>query len=113
MRRPTLKDFGHTVELDLHGATIREAIPLLRTTLIVSRRYGRDSVKVIHGYSTSVNPPRKGRSIRDELYQLLEDGSLPQVVSDYRFRGHTILFLGHTSSKIHSPITMRDVAHSW
>ena len=108
MRRPALKDLGQTVELDLHGASIPEAITLLRRTLMVSECYGRMSVKVIHGYSTSVNP-RKHTSIRDELYKMLDEGDLTAVVNHYKGTGYTILSLGYGSPRNPNRITMREI----
>ena len=82
MRRPWVKDDGQAVVLDLHGALIRDAIILIRRTLMVCVERGRSSVKIVHGYSTSVDP-RETASIRDELYKLLEEGSLTEVQSHY------------------------------
>jgi len=112
MRKPIVRDNGQTVELDLHGAQIQEAIILLRRTLLVSVDRGRSSVKVVHGYSTSINP-RKSTSIRDELHALLDEESLPEVVSQYRLAGSTMLILGQAHAQDHRRITMRDITGVW
>ncbi len=112
MRQPTIRDSGQTVELDLHGASIRDAVILLRRTLLVSVQRGRSSVKVIHGYSTSVDP-RRHLSIRDELYDLLDEGTLTEVQSHHRFDGSTILLLGHFDRTDQRRITMYDITSQW
>lgn len=109
MRRPAIRDLGQTVELDLHGTSVRDAIILLRRTLMVCAARGRTSVKVIHGYSTSVRP-RANATIRDMLYELLDEGSLTDVQNHYRFEGSTILLLGHAGTADRRRITMRDIS---
>ena len=108
MKTPSVRDDGQRVSLDLHGATIRNAIILLRRTLMVSAARGRSTVRVIHGYSTSVNP-RVRTSIRDELNRLLDEGSLSEVQNYFRLDGATILSLRLCNDVDRRPITIRDI----
>ena len=108
MKRPSLRDDGRTVELDVHGATVRDALMLLRQTLMLSESRGRATVKVIHGYSTSVGPAQLN-TIRSELHRLLDEGALSEVRSDYRFAGMTTLALDHGQRSDRRRITMHDL----
>ena len=112
MRQPTVRDNGQQVELDLHGATISRAKSLIRSAVIICADRGRSTLKIIHGYSTSVDP-RKTTSIRDELYIMLEAGDLTDVVGDHRFEGSTILSLGMGSIPIRRRITLGDIERRW
>ena len=103
MRKPTVRDRGQSVDPDLHGANI-----LLRRTLPVSLECGHSSVKVIHGYSTNVDP-RKGASIRNKFYGLLGEGALTEVQGYHRFDGSAIPLSGDLGIRDRRPTTMRNI----
>lgn len=82
MPYPTLHDDGSVVTLDLHGATVDEAVRLARSAVDAAARRGRSQVKLIHGASTS---DAGRRTIKHALRDLLDQGALsPHVVSDWR-----------------------------
>ncbi len=75
MPYPTLDDDGQTVTLDLHGATVDEALGLARRVVAAAARRGRRNVRIIHGRSTSDRPTRD-RTIKQALHDLLDRGAL-------------------------------------
>lgn len=80
MPYPRLNDNGRTVELDLHGATVEQALRIILRTVQQASVRGRYSVKIIHGSSTSSRFYRN-RSIKNELDLILEAGDLDKYVS--------------------------------
>lgn len=80
MAFPSLRDDGHIVELDLHGATIDEALRLAARTIREAHRRGRSSIRVIHGRSTSQLDPY-APSIKRAFYAELDRGAYSEVVT--------------------------------
>jgi len=76
--KPRLRDDGSRPELDLHGCSVDEALHLARRLIIESVRHGRNSVRLIHGKSSS--SPGK-RTIKSALTELIESGQLMMHVS--------------------------------
>ncbi len=89
--KPRLTDDGTRPELDLHGCTVHEALHLSRQLIIESARRGRDSVRLIHGKSTST--PGK-RTIKSALTELIDSGALTLHISgSFKSDGHMIVAL--------------------
>ena len=108
--KPRLTDNGIRPELDLHGCTVNEALRLARQLIIESSRRGRDSVRLIHGMSTST--PGK-RTIKSALTELIESGELTLHVSGaFKSEGHMIVALRRTENR-HIPgrMTLRNIGH--
>lgn len=109
--KPHLTDDGVRPELDLHGCTVDEALHLARQLIIESVRRGRDSVRLIHGMSTST--PGK-RTIKSALTELIESGVLTLHVSGaYKSEGYMIVALRRRGNR-HVPgrMTLRNISHS-
>lgn len=53
MIMPAIQDDGERVTLDLHGARVDEAVQLAHKVLRLATTYGRTSLKLIHGSSTT------------------------------------------------------------
>lgn len=105
MPYPTLQDDGYTVTLDLHGATVDEALDLTRQVVREAARRGRSSIKIIHGTSTS-NTASGNRSIKQALYDLLDRQALEaSITSAWRADGSLLLSLGISSAR--NPNMMR------
>ena len=91
MPTPSLTDDGHTVTLDLHGATVDEALHLTRQLIYEADRRGRATVKLIHGSSTSEGRFRN-RTIKSALYDALESGQFSDKVTG-EWRSKNVLTL--------------------
>ncbi len=108
MRRPTLNDDGTTVTLDLHGATVSEALRLTDSLITEAARLGRSSVRLVHG--TSTTDAGAHRTIKTALLDALEDGDYDHdTVSDVRMEGVLILGLAPTSSPTRSRLRLSDL----
>lgn len=109
MATPTLHDDGATVTLDLHGATVDEAIDLTFRTVYLAEERGRSHVKLIHGSSTS----RRGqRTIKQALHELLDEGSLgAHATSTLRSRDYLVMALDLTAARDTTRIHLRDVMY--
>jgi hypothetical protein len=105
MPYPTLKDDGHTVTLDLHGATVDEAMGLARQVVREAARRGRSSIKIIHGTSTS-DTVFGNRSIKHALYDLLDRQALEASITS-AWRADTYLLLSLSISAARNPNSMR------
>lgn len=108
MASPQLDDDGTAVTLDLHGATVDEAVNLSLRTVRLAANRGRMRVTLIHGKSTT----RQGslRTIKRALHDVLDDGGFaPHASEGWRADGYLVLSLSVTSSSDPTPITLRDV----
>ncbi len=108
MASPQLDDDGTAVTLDLHGATVDEAVDLSLRTVRLAADRGRMRVTLVHGASTT----RRGalRTIKRALHDLLDDGAFaPHASEGWRADGHLVLSLRVTTSSDPAPITLRDV----
>jgi DNA-nicking Smr family endonuclease len=108
MPRPRLTDDGSTVTLDLHGASVEEALRLVRRTAALAARRGRTTLRVVHGASTS-DPRARNRTIRHALHDLLDDGGLPEARSAFRDEGHVLIGLGVPARRDPTPIRLQDL----
>ena len=108
MPYPTVQDDGRTVTLDLHGATVDEALTLTVRALHESEHRGRSTLKLIHGHSTSAG---RRRTIKQALHDALDAGELAHYQGRaFRARGHVLLSLDPTAAPDAHRIRMTDLA---
>lgn len=108
MGTPDLEDDGQVVTLDLHGATVDEAIDLTYRTLRLAEERGRSRLTLIHGSSTTGRGP--SRTIKEALHDLLDQGDLGAHTTDvHRSRDSLTLMLDLTATTDQTPIRLRDV----
>lgn len=106
---PSVRDDGTSVTLDLHGATVDEAIDFTFRILYLAEERGRRQVKLIHGSSTSRGSSDR-RTIKRTLYDLLENGSLgSHATTSWRSRDFIVLALDVTVPSDPTRIQARDV----
>mgnify|MGYP001365053148 CR=1 FL=1 len=109
MPTPRLDDDGATVTLDLHGATVDEALDLSVRTVELAARRGRASVRLVHGSSTTRHDPHR-RTIKRALHALLDEGGLhPAATQALRMEDVLVLSLDVTTAPDPTPIRLRDV----
>ncbi len=109
MPSPSLQDNGKTVTLDLHGTAVDLARDLVLRVVREAARRGRASVKIIHGSSTS-STLHQNRTIKHEIYSLLDAGSLaPYVSSALRQDDVLLLSLSITARATAQRMFLRDV----
>ena len=101
--RHRLDDDGQSVTLDLHGATVHEALRLTDALIVEAARHGRSTVRLIHGSSTT-GPDGGDRTIKTALHRALEDGQFSRHVTT-SFKGESTLLLGLAPSP--SPVRSR------
>jgi len=95
--------------LDLHGASVAEAIRLTTRVVRASARRGRSSVKVVHGHSTS-KPGVFTQTIKRALHDLVDAGTLDDVVvHSWRAEGHLLLSLDVTQPPNPARLRLADV----
>ena len=106
MPYPRLDDDGQTVTLDVHGATVDEALALARRVVAEAVRRGRPNVRIIHGASG-----RGGRrTIREALYEALDRGTLAPGASHWRGDGFLLLGFDVTAASVDARLLrLRDV----
>lgn len=80
---PRLDDDGSTVQLDLHGLRVDEALALCRRTLSLCLDRGRGTLVLIHGLSTSAGTHRN-RTIKHDVHTWLSGA--PPGVTDWLAR---------------------------
>lgn len=109
MPGPQLTDDGAAVTLDLHGATVDEALALSLQTVRLAARRGRARVKLIHGSSTTRQAPHR-RTIKRALHDLVDDGGFrPHATEGWRADNYLVLALDVTASSDPTPIRLLDV----
>ena len=107
MGTPQLDDDGRIVTLDLHGATVDEAVTLTVRTLRLAEERGRSRLKLIHGSSTTGDGRR---TIKSALHDLLDRGELgAHATNVIRSQNTLVLALDLTASPDATPIQLRDV----
>lgn len=110
MPTPQLQDDGSAVTLDLHGATVDEAVAMSLRTVRLAAERGRMQVTLIHGASTTRGAPPYRRTIKRALYEVLdEDGFRPYATEGWRADGHLVLSLDITTAVDSTPIRLADV----
>ena len=107
MKQPRLTDDGTTVELDLHGAYVDEAIDLVRRVASLASERGRSTLRVVHGSSTS-DPLAQNRTIKYVLLDALDDG-IPSVASHFAMEDETLLSLESGARLDPTPITFLEL----
>lgn len=108
MGTPQLDDDGRIVTLDLHGATVEEAIDLTYRTLRLAEERGRTRLKLVHGSSTTNGGAR--RTIKSALHTLLDRGELgAHATNVIRSQNTLVLALDLTAPGDSTPIRLRDV----
>lgn len=108
MGTPNLTDDGNAVVLDLHGATVDEAVDLTYRTLRLAEERGRAQLKLVHGSSTT----RAGhtRTIKSALYDLLDRGDLGvHATNVIRSENTLVMALDLTATTDPTPIRLQDV----
>ncbi len=109
MAYPRVDDDGQTVTLDLHGASVDEAVDLARRCVREAARRGRHTVKIVHGHSTS-SRLYANRTIKTALYDLLDRGVFANAVTHaWRADGHLLLSLDVTATADATPIRLLDI----
>ena len=109
MPYPTVHDDGATVTLDLHGATVDDAIRLARQAVREAARRGRRAVKLVHGTSTSERR-LPGRTIKQALYDALDGRDFGNAVTGaLRYDATLTLSLDLSASSDPRPIRLRDL----
>lgn len=109
MPTPRLDDDGATVTLDLHGATVDEAVAFSLQTVRLAGQRGRTRVRLIHGASTTRRAPHR-RTIKRALHELLDEDAFPPAVTQaLRTKNVLVLSLDVTKSSDPTPIRLRDV----
>ena len=109
MPYPRVADDGQTVDLDVHGATVREASDMIARLVSLAITRGRSTVRIIHGASTSEIDSDK-LTIRTRLLELLEEGTLsPDVVSWFTFDTSTTLSLPQPTKVDRTKIVIYDL----
>ncbi len=89
--KPHLIDDGALPTLDLHGCTVDEALFLIRQLIEVSVQYGRNTIKIIHGKSTTTLGIR---TIKSALNELVNSGELSDAVNGtYKSDGYMLISL--------------------
>lgn len=108
MTTPQLEDDGHVVTLDLHGATVDEAVDLTYRTLRLAEERGRTRLKLIHGSSTTQGGAT--RTIKRALHDLLDQGELgAHATNVIRSQNTLVLALDLTATGDPTRIRLRDV----
>lgn len=109
MATPSISDDGSSVTLDLHGATVDEAIDLTFETLRLAEDRGRAQLTIIHGSSTTGGAPDR-RTIKRALHDMLDNGSLgAHATNVLRRQNELVLALDLAASTDSTRIRLRDV----
>ena len=109
MAYPSLRDDGNSVVLDLHGATVDEAVHLAKKLIGAAAARGRASVKIIHGSSTTGT--YGGRpTIKSELHALIDANRLhSSIASTWFSEDYMVLSLPLGQKSIPTPLTLLDL----
>ena len=96
---PHLSDYGQRPELDLHGCTVDDAMALVHALIVKSTQRGRDSIKIVHGSSTTRRNETR-RTIKRALHELLDSGRMHlHIAYCLRENGYTIVSLRSRSGR--------------
>lgn len=109
MPYPQLHDDGRHVTLDLHGATVDEALRLARRAVAAAGRRGRAQLRIVHGSSTSQSDAY-ARTIKHALHDALDRGELgPGLTSSLRGEGALTLGLDLAAAPDPRRLHLRDL----
>lgn len=104
MKQARVSDDGTTVELDLHGVYVDEAIALVEKAAAVASERGRSTLRVIHGSSSS-DPLSRNRTIKHALEDVLA-GGIEGVISHHSMGDVTLLNLSGAARRDSALITL-------
>lgn len=108
MARPRLDDDGRSLTLDLHGARLDEALELAQAAVVEAARYGRSTVRLVHGLSTTERGA--DRTIKTELLDALYHGDFDRhATGAVRMEGVLILSIAPAPSPRPGRLTLRDL----
>lgn len=109
MPYPQIQDDGRHVTLDLHGATVDDALRLARRAVAEAHARGRAQLRLVHGTSTSVRDAY-ARTIKHALHDALDDGDLgPGITSALRGDGALTLAFDLGAQPDRRPLRMADL----
>lgn len=90
MSRVRLDDDGRSLTLDLHGARVDDALDLSHAAVVEAARYGRTTVRLVHGLSTT--EAGAARTIKTALLDAYDDGAFDRHATNaIRMEGVLIL----------------------
>lgn len=92
---PRLDDDGSALTLDLHGATVADAVELAESAIWEAARHGRATLRLIHGASTT-DPDGRNRTIKTALVELIDSHRPEPVTSSFQTEGTLILGIAPT-----------------
>lgn len=109
MPYPQLHDDGRQVTLDLHGATVDEALRLARGAVSAACRRGRAQLRLVHGTSTSARDAY-ARTIKHALHDALDRGDLgPGITSALRGEGALVVAFDLGTRPDRRPLRLSDL----
>lgn len=109
MAYPKINDSGQSVELDLHGAPVRQATYLVENLVRLAKKRGRSSIKIIYGTSTSVDDPY-AETVKHAVLDMLDSGSFDNEVSNfYTSDGAVTISIGLDQKVDRTKITIFDI----
>lgn len=106
---PRLTDDGQTVVLDLHGATVDDALRLARRALTLCHGRGRHRLDVVHGSSTTERDGAR-RTIKTAIHAWLDGGTAaPFYQSDRRGEALVSFYFALGARADARRLTLRDL----
>ncbi len=108
MPTPHLHDDGRSLTFDLHGARVDEALELSHAAVVEAARYGRATVRLVHGLSTTEHGAH--RTIKTALHDAYDDGEFDRhVTTAVRMEGVMILSIAPAPSPRSGRIRLSDL----
>ena len=109
MPGPVIHDDGSRVTVDLHGYRVHDAMRVVARVLQICKSYGRSSVRIIHGTSTS-GKALGNKTIKEALYDALDRGDYSgTVTTNWREDGSILLALPILDRRNPKRITASDL----
>ena len=108
MARLRLDDDGQSLTLDLHGTRVAEALDLAHATVVEAARYGRQTVRLVHGLSTTERGAE--RTIKTELLDAYDDGAFDRhATGAVRMEGVLILSIAPAPTPLAGRVRLADL----
>ena len=108
MPRLRLDDDGQSLTLDLHGARVDQAVDLSHAAVVEAARYGRQTVRLVHGLSTT--EAGAVRTIKTELLDAYDDGAFDRhATGAVRMEGVLILSIAPAPSPLAGRVRLADL----
>ena len=105
---PHLDDDGRTLTLDLHGARVDDAERLAEAVVIEAARHGRQTVRIVHGFSTT-DLDGRNRTIKTALHAMMDSGGFDRhVTSAVRGEGQLLLAIAPAPRPVEGRIRIQD-----